>query len=164
MREDRQHLLTRNAVHLVHGEQDGHTDVCELFQDVLLARPHLLRRIHDKDDDIDTVQRPIRRLCHIVAELVLRPMHTRRIEQDDLRILLRQNAEDTTARRLRLVAHNGDLLPDERVNQCGFADIRPPDHGDESGFMCIHREIPSSSITMRCSSSISRRSASSIWS
>ena len=78
------------------------------------------------------MQCPLRRLCHVVTELVLRLVHPRRIEEDDLRILLRQDAEDAAARCLRLVTHNRDLLPDERVDQGGFADIRPSDHGSES--------------------------------
>ena len=90
---------------------------------------------------------PLRRLCHIVAKFVLRLVDARRIEEDDLRVLLGQDAEDTATRRLRLVAHDGDLLSNERVDQRGLADIRPPDHGGESGFMHTHRAIPSSSIT-----------------
>ena len=110
------------------------------------------------------MQSPLRRLCHIVAKLVLRLVYARRVEEDDLRVLLGQDTEDAAARRLRLVAHDGNLLPDERVDQRGFADIRPPDHGGEARFMCIHRVIPSSSMTARCSSSISIRSSASMWS
>ena len=93
------------------------------------------------------MQSPLRRLCHIAAELVLRLVHPRRIKEDDLCVLLCQDAQDTAARCLRLVAHNGNLLPNERVDQRGLTDIRPPDHGGKARFMPAHRAIPNSSIT-----------------
>ena len=159
-----QALLTWDAVDLVHGEEDGRVYLCKLCEDIAFACPHLLRHIHDEDDDIHAAQSSLRRLRHIAAKRILRLVDAGRIEEDDLCVLLRQNAEDAAARRLRLVAHDRDLLPDQRIDQRGLPDVWPSDDGDKSRFICAHRAIPSTSITCLCSSSISSRSSSSIWS
>ena len=83
----------------------------------------------------DLLERALGGLDHILAELVLRLVDARRIEKDNLRLWPRENAENPVARRLRLVAHDGDLLPDQAVDECRFADVRPTDDGDESRFM-----------------------------
>ena len=169
-RDNRQHILLLDEVQLVHDEDDRARRALQALEDVVLARPHLLRRIDDEQDGVHLFQRALRRLHHVLAELVARLVDARRVEEHDLRIRLRENAEDAVARRLRLVAHDGDFLPDERVDERGFPHIRPPDDRHKTRFMftfChIHHSlgIPNFSITNRCSFSISSRSASSMWS
>ena len=66
---------------------------------------------------------------HHLLEQVLRSDDARRIENDDLIIVPGQNAQDPVTRCLRFPSDDGDLLPDERVEQGGFADIRLADDG-----------------------------------
>ena len=89
----------------------------QALEDIILARPHFFRRIDDEENGIDFLERPLGSLHHVLAELMLRLVDARRVEEDNLRLGPRQNAEDAVARRLRLVTHDGDLLPNQAVDQ-----------------------------------------------
>ena len=96
---------------------------------------------------------------------------TRRIQEDNLCILLREYTENPVPRRLRLIRHNGDLLPDQTVDQRGFPHIWTANDRDESRLVLVFHKnlptayslgIPSCSITYFSSRCISARSASSM--
>ena len=63
-----------------------------------------------------------------------RPVDSRRVEKDDLRVGIIANAQNSRPRRLRLVRHNRKLAADEPIEQGGFSSVRPADKGNESGF------------------------------
>jgi hypothetical protein len=42
-------------------------------------------------------------------------MNARRIQKDNLGVRLREYAQNTIARRLGLITHNGDFLPDKGI-------------------------------------------------
>ena len=52
--------------------------------------------------------------------------------RDDLGIRLRQDAEDAVRGGRLVIAHDGDLLADQRVDERRLADIRAADDGDEA--------------------------------
>ena len=54
-------------------------------------------------------------------------MHARRVDEHELRVGQRLHAQDARPGRLRLVRDDGDLAADERVQQRGFAGVRPAD-------------------------------------
>ncbi len=56
-----------------------------------------------------------------------------RIDKDELGIRIGQNAMDTVPGGLRLVGGDADLLAHQGIGQRGFADVRSPDDGDETG-------------------------------
>ena len=68
---------------------------------------------------------------------MLRLMDARRIQEYDLRIRLCQDAQDAVARGLRLIAHDGNLLPDQRIDQGRLAHVRAANNGNKAGFMFL---------------------------
>ncbi len=95
------------------------------------------RRLHDPQDHIDLVKRPLRDIDHILAQLVLCLMDARRIQKDDLPPLLVIDRLDPVSRGLRLIARDRDLLPDDAVHERRFPHIRPADQGGEAGFILL---------------------------
>ena len=73
-------------------------------------------------------------LHHVVAQRGLRPVQTRRIQQNELRIVPVDDAVNAVAGGLGLVGDNSYLLPHQGVGQAGLAHIRPAADGDHSGF------------------------------
>ncbi|MNW15157.1 hypothetical protein D3C71_2135840 [compost metagenome] len=59
-------------------------------------------------------------------------MNTRRIEEDDLGLIRRIYPVNFVACCLRLVRHDSDLLADDLIHQCRFADVGPADNGDKA--------------------------------
>ena len=76
-------------------------------------------------------------LDHIIAQLVLRLVHTGGIGEDQLRFAVCpgvHHTHDLASGGLRLRRHDGDLLPQKPVEQRGFSHIRLADNGNERGF------------------------------
>ena len=94
-----------------------------------------MRHIHDKQHRIPRLQRIMHLLHHPPVKLRIRLMNPRRIHQHHLRrrmprlafsLLLQRNlqhAMDPRPRRLRLMRHDRKLLPQQRIQQRGFARI-----------------------------------------
>jgi hypothetical protein len=66
---------------------------------------------------------------------VARLMDSRRVDEDDLRLWLGEDAQQAIARRLRFRRHDGDFFADEGVDERGLADVWFADNGDETGLM-----------------------------
>ena len=74
-------------------------------------------------------------------------MNAGRVEENNLRVVLRQNALNATARGLRLIGRDCDFLPDDFIDKGRLADVRTPDYGDESRFIHFNSSktlVPSS--------------------
>ena len=54
------------------------------------------------------------------------------VDEDDLALVRRLDAQDADPRRLRLVRDDGDLLTQEGVEEGGLADVGPSEEGDVS--------------------------------
>src|SRR5437867_5044944 len=74
---------------------------------------------------LSVVDRPQRRRTHGLMQLVLGLEQTGRIGEDVLRVVFGEQANDGQARGLRLGRDDREMLPDERVEQRRFADVRP---------------------------------------
>ena len=119
----------------------------------LLRQP--VRHIHDEQHRIARLQRIVHLLHHAVVELRLRLVHAGRIHQHHLRrrmprlalgLLLQRNlkhAMNPRPRRLRLVRDDGELLPQQGIQQRGLAGVRPANDRDET-------RAKGHSLIMRC--------------
>ncbi len=64
-------------------------------------------------------------------------MDARRVQQDDLVLVLGQHAQHLIARGLRLGAGDGDLLAEQPVQQRRFAHIGPTNDRDKTAAMVL---------------------------
>ena len=117
-------------------------------------------RLDDEENDVDVAERARDGAVQRAIERGGMPrLEARRIDEDELRFALRADSGDAMPRRLRLVRGDADLLPDQGVEQCRLADVRPPDDGHQAA--ALHQErsgLPGSSLAL--SASIMRRAAS----
>ena len=70
----------------------------------------------------------------MVKQRVVKLQHTARRHSGctRLEVWLRQDAQDAVPRRLRLVRHDGQALPQQRVHQRGLARVGPPNDGHKA--------------------------------
>ena len=104
--------------------------------------------VHQHQQHVDAVHRVLHALDHVFAQTRARFMQARRIEEDDLPVLVRRHAHDAVACRLRTVGNDGDLFADHRVHHRGFADVRTADDRGEArkkfrGIFVFHCLFPS---------------------
>ena len=79
----------------------------------------------------------LRRIHHIIAQLVLRLMNPGRIQEDNLSPLRGQHRPDPVACGLGLCGSDGYLLPDQLIHQSGFSHVWPAYQGDKACFILI---------------------------
>ena len=103
-----------------------------MHEAVALARR--LGHVDDQPEHVDLADRVDRGVDHAHVHAVQRAMDARRIEEHDLRVGIVLHAEDARPRRLRLVGDDGELGPDEPVEQRRLAGVGPADERDEAGF------------------------------
>src|SRR5215468_6741550 len=80
-------------------------------------------------------------------------MDAGRVHEDHLGIRPGQDASQWNTRRLRLRRDDRDLLAEQRIEQCGFADVRLADKGDEAGpevVRCLLSVVRSSLLLISC--------------
>jgi hypothetical protein len=104
-----------------------------------------MRDVYDKQDCVAAFERVLHLLEHAPVQLRLALVDAGCIDQDDLRgrvaglagsLLLErhlEHAEDAGARGLRFVRHDGQLLPQEGVQQRGLPGVGPANDGDKPG-------------------------------
>ena len=68
-------------------------------------------------------------------------VNPRRIQKQNLRIRLGENAQNAVARSLRRIRNNRDLLSDDLIQQGRFADVGSAYHGDKTRFIMFYRII-----------------------
>jgi len=73
---------------------------------------------------------------HLAAEHILWLVNSRRIDEDDLRVVAIQNALNAVARGLRLWRNDCDFASHESIDESGLPGVRTPDDCDETGFKC----------------------------
>jgi len=128
-----QHALARsNAVDLVDGGDRAATAAPDPLQDQLvLIGP--LERLDHQDAQVGILERSRCGAVHgAVQGALAAAVQSRRIDEGDLRLRQRQDAEHAVPRGLGAWRDNAQLLTDERVEQCRLADVRAPDQGGES--------------------------------
>ena len=95
--------------------------------DVLVGGRH--GAIHQPEHDVGVGKGLLRHVDHVLAQFVQRAVDAGRVEEEDLRVGLGDDAEDLVARGLRLGRDDGEFLPQQPVEQRGFARVGAADHG-----------------------------------
>src|SRR5690606_14706857 len=67
---------------------------------------------------------------HAVHGAAVAGLKARRVDEHELLVVAREHTVDAVTRGLCLARHDGKLGADQRVGQCGFADIGPPHDGN----------------------------------
>ena len=104
----------------------------DLVEDEAVAGADLLVRRHGKADHVDVRERVLDNVVEALAQQRARAVNPRRVHHNDLRAVAVDHAADRVARGFRLVGHDGDLLPHQRVGQRGLAGVRPADEADKA--------------------------------
>ena len=100
-----------------------------------------LRGVGHEQQQVALFQRRAHGVHQALVERRIRLVNARRIDEHDLRFGRRDHALNGGAGGLRLVRHDRDLLPHQRVQQRRFAGVGPADDRDESRlkpYSCCH--------------------------
>jgi hypothetical protein len=128
--DDRQQRRFADEIDLVQRDHRRRLTALDQFLHEPVARAGARRDIHDEHDHVHFAQRVERRVHHPPVH----PMHglvdSRRVDEHQLRIGHVLDPENPVPRRLGLVGHDRQLLPDELVQQRGLAGIGAPDERD----------------------------------
>lgn len=115
-------------------------------------------RVHDEQNEVDVPRRLLRRALHKRVQVGFRLIQPRRIRKDDLIVRLRENAQNPVPRRLRFGRNDGNLLPDQYVDERAFSRVRPADDRNDTRFHTS--SSPRRASTRFSSARISRLSSS----
>ncbi len=85
------------------------------------------------DDDVGLVEGGERGGAHRGLEFVLWLEEAWGVEEDDLRLLVGDDADDAVAGGLGFGARDGESRADESVEECGLAGVGSAGDGDEAG-------------------------------
>ncbi len=118
-------LVDRHGDRDAGGAQRGR-DEAVAGTDALLGVEHEERGVGLGELVLDAVLHPLR-------QRVARALDARQVDEDDLRLAVRDDAADGAPGRLRLVGDDRDLAPDHRVDERRLADVRPAGERDEAG-------------------------------
>ena len=86
------------------------------------------------DDDVHIVHALPGGAVHVAVDGFFALVDAGGINEDDLFFAFCPDAEQGMTGGLRFFRGDGDFLPDQVVNQCGFADVGAADNGDVAGF------------------------------
>jgi hypothetical protein len=93
-----------------------------------------VRALHDHHHQIHALQRARRGAIEVpVQRPAFARMDARRVHEYRLHAALGANAKQAVARGLWLGRGDGELLPDQAIEQRRLADVRPADDGDGAG-------------------------------
>ena len=82
----------------------------ELAEQLFLLRADVRDGLDEQQRGIHIGDGVVHDIVHIVAEARARLMEARRVYEHELRVIVRDDAADAVARRLRLVGNNSDLF------------------------------------------------------
>ena len=121
------------VVHAVDLVERDHGVRAQSLGDVAIARTDRSAGLEQENTAVDVVERRRRRLVEAVSEGRARPVHTRRVREDDLAVRPVEDATDAGPGGMGRRRGDGDLPPEDLVEQGRLADVRPADEGDEAG-------------------------------
>ncbi len=121
-----------NLIDLIQNEEDGRLDAFELLDDIVITFAESFFDIDHEEDHIDFLQGILCDFDHEIPKLMLWFMDSRCIDEDHLRFIGRIDSLYFITGRLRLVAHNGDFLADNTVQESRFPDVRSSDDGNKT--------------------------------
>src|SRR5712691_9072503 len=132
-------------VDLVQDNDHRNAELEHAPRDEPVARADPLAGGKDEQDRLDVFERPVDRALHVLGERIERPLETRQVGEYELIVVPVRDPEDPSAGRLRLVGHDRDLAPRERIDERGLADVRPPGDGDEARLQAGRSQVSGSS-------------------
>lgn len=91
-----------------------------------------MRGVEDEEKDVDTFEGGGDFVHHLAAERGVGLVNSGRIDKNDLAAFLGNDALYAVACGLRPMRDDGDFLPNETIEQCGFSRIGAPDYGDKA--------------------------------
>ena len=135
--DDRQEPRFLDEIDLVEEEEHRRLDVLHQVEDEAVALPGGSVDIHDQPEHVHFPHRVDGGIHHPDVHAMERTMDARSVEEDDLGVGIVAHAENPRPRGLRLVGHDGQLGPDQPVEQCGLPCVRPADERDEARFQPV---------------------------
>ena len=109
-RDDGKQILLLDRVDLVDNKDDRRMRGAELAEQLFLLRADVRDGLDEQQRGIHIGDGVVHDIVHIVAEARARLMEARRVDEHELRVIVRDDAADAVARRLRLMGNNGDLF------------------------------------------------------
>ena len=92
-----------------------------------------MTRLKHKQDHVHFAQAAGHHAVHAAIQGIgVLGLKTGSVDEDELCLVLGEDAGDAVARGLRLARSDADFLPDQMVEQCGFAHIGASDDGDKT--------------------------------
>ncbi len=141
------------SVHLVHddtwlGTLGRAAAVEQNADDVTVTGADFLAGFEHRENNLNAVNTGLGRLVEPVAQTRLRPVQTGGVDEDDLDLVLGQDAANGGARCIRTPRGDGHLGADHLVDEGGFADVRPTNNGAKTriGHSNSWRSISTSSM------------------
>ena len=130
--------LTRiGNIGLIDDENGGNLCAIKTAKKLLFHSAYAVACFHEQKHDIHVCRRTVCDLHHIRAELILRLMDTRGIEENELCFVLGEDTRDTGSGGLRLGRYDGDMLAEKCIEKRGFTDVRSADEGSKK--ILFHR-------------------------
>ena len=124
-------MTVLQSVDLVDGDDHGHAEREHTARDEVVPRADPIAGGDDEQHGVDVVERGIDRSLHALGERVHRSLEPGEIDEHELPVRAVGDAEDPTARRVRHLRRDRDLVPCQRVDERRLADVRPSGNGDE---------------------------------
>ena len=137
--ERKQVALVGQQVNFVEEQKHRRRSLLDQIEEERIGGVPLLLGIDDHQDQIASRHRLAHIRHHLAAERGVRAMHSGRVNQHNLPRIAAflfgniDDPEDAVARRLRLGRDDGELLPDQRIQQRALARVGPAKDTNESG-------------------------------
>src|SRR3984893_4698469 len=126
-----------DQIDLVENQEEDRKRALRKIDHVLVALAMALAGVHHQPEDVHLADRLDRRVDHPSVHPVQRAMDSGRVQEHHLGIRVVPDAENPGARRLGLVRDDGELGPDETIEERRLAGIWPADERYEAG---LHRD------------------------
>lgn len=127
--DDGQDRVFPDGVDLVDEQEDGRRHAPERLQDVLVPVAEFLGRVDEEADDVGRLEGGGDEIHHPLVEGVEGLVDPGVVDEDDLALPGRLDAQDADPGRLRLVGDDGDLLAHHGVEKGGFPGVGTADEG-----------------------------------
>ena len=104
----------------------------ELLYNVTLSRTDKCCGLNYPENHIDLIQRTLSNLEHVLSKLVLRPVYSRCVQEDNLSLIAGIHGLYPVSRGLRLVACYRYLLSYQSVHKCRLSNVWSAYDGHEA--------------------------------
>src|SRR6266852_769020 len=120
---DHHQAIARDQIQLVNYDDGRRLEVRKVGEKRAILRMEPRTGLHHASYHLALCETSARRLDHPAVERAVRLMEARRVDQNNLRVRIVADTEDTPARGLRLGCDDRHLLLDDTIEQGGLADV-----------------------------------------